>query len=178
MPAHTKNPKETKRAMNTKIAMNIRNLVAVMAISSLVAFAPSGVLAEQEPKEVATSQGLFPLDEKGLPEQKTITALFDEMDYQGAVQAYLWAMPQMAIHGQRKMNEFYGAKGSLALMTTYMDPSVFGFTTPNRVVRYIWNVYNFEEMGPMVMEMPGGQFVGLLMDYQMRFITDIRSPTN
>jgi hypothetical protein len=159
--------------MRSRIAMNICNLLVVMAISSLVVFAPSGVLAEQEPKEVATSQGLFPLDERGLPEQETIPALFDEMDYQGAVQAYLWAMPQMAIHGQRKMNEFYGAKGSLALMTTYMDPSVYGFTTPNRVVRYIWNVYNFEEMGPMVMEMPGGQFVGLLMDYQMRFITDI-----
>jgi hypothetical protein len=127
MPAHTRNPKETKRAMN------IRNLVVVMAISSLVAFAPSGVLAEQEPKEVATSQGLFPLDERGLPEQKTITALFDEMDYQGAVQAYLWAMPQMAIHGQRKMNEFYGSKGSLALMTTYMDPSVFGLQTSQRI---------------------------------------------
>ncbi len=148
-------------------------LVAVMAISGLVALAPSGVLAAPEPKVVATSQGLFPLDDKGLPKPKTISALFDEMDYQGAVQAYLWAMPQMAIAGQCKMNEFYGTKGSLDLMTTYKDPSVYGFTTANTIVRYIWNCYNFEEMGPMVMEMPGGDLVGLLMDYQMRFVTDI-----
>ena len=129
--------------------------------------------AASEPKEVATSKGLFPLDDKGLPKQETIPELFDEMDYQGAVQAYLWAMPQMAIAGQCKMNEFYGTKGSLDLMTTYKDPSLYGFTTPNSIVRYIWNCYNFEKMGPMVMEMPGGDLVGLLMDHQMRFITDV-----
>lgn len=28
-----------------------------------------------------------------MPEQKTTSALFDEIDYQGAVQAYLWAIP-------------------------------------------------------------------------------------
>jgi len=44
----------------------VRALLAALFLT--FAIAPSGVLAEQVPKEIATSQGLFPLDEKGLPE--------------------------------------------------------------------------------------------------------------
>ncbi len=50
---------------------------------------------EEKQKEVVTSQGAFPLDGRGLPGQETILALFDELDYQGAVQAYLWGISQM-----------------------------------------------------------------------------------
>ena len=67
--------------------------VAFFFLFAVLLLSPSMTLAAEEPKEVVTTQGSFPLTERGLPEQKTIPALFDELDYQGAVQAYLWAMP-------------------------------------------------------------------------------------
>ncbi len=91
---------------------------------------------------------------------------------QGAVQAYLWAMPQMTVAGQHHSNQFYGAKESTDFLYMYNDPSVPGMLTPNTIVQYIVNFYNFAENGPMVMETPGGQVVGMIMDYQQRFVAD------
>ena len=125
------------------------------------------VLAQEEPKEVVTSQGSFPLDERGLPEQKTIPALFYEMNYQVAVQAYLWAMPQMGVAGQQKMNCFYGAKGTLDYLYIYKDTATYGQLTPNTVVQYIVNFYDYEKLGPMVMELPGKQIIQMAEDFDL-----------
>jgi hypothetical protein len=152
--------------------MNIHKILLTAAICSFLSFVPSVVLALKEPKEVITSQGSFPLDERGLPQQKTIPALFDEMDYQGAVQAYLWAMPQMTVAGQHYSNRYYGAKDPLDFLYMYEDPSVNGMLTPNTIVQYIVNFYDYGKLGPMVMEMPGGQVVGMIMDYQQHWVDD------
>jgi hypothetical protein len=106
-------------------------LVALWLVS------PSTALAAEAPKEVVTTQGSFPLTECGLPEQKTIPAMFDELDYQGAVQTYLWAMPQMTVAGQHHSNKYYGAKSSTDFLYMYKDPSVPGMLTPNTIVQYI-----------------------------------------
>jgi len=129
--------------------------------------------AAAEPNEIRTSQGTFTLTENGLPEQKTIPALFEEMDYQGAVQAYLWAMPFVNIAGSHKTNKYYGAKDPLDFLYMYKDPSVNGMLTPNTIVQYIVNFYDYKELGPMVMELPGGQVVGVVFDYQQHWVSDI-----
>jgi hypothetical protein len=146
--------------------------VTVLFLLGLLLVSPSVAQAAEEPKAVVTTQGSFPLTENGLPEQKTIPALFDELDYQGAVQAYLWAMPQMTVAGQHHSNKYYGAKSSTDFLYMYNDPSVPGMLTPNTIVQYIVNFYNFKEDGPMVMETPGGQVVGMIMDYQQRWVAD------
>ncbi len=124
-------------------------------------------------QEVVTSKGAFPLDANGAPEKETIQALFDEMDYQRAVQTYLWAMPQMVVAGQHRLNQFYGAKGNLDFLHMYKDPSVPGMLTPNTIVKYVVNLCDLTETGPIVLEMPGGRLVGLMMDYQMRWVADL-----
>ena len=145
---------------------------SISFLLALLLVSPSVALAAEEPKEVVTTQGSFPLTERGLPEQKTIPALFDELDYQGAVQAYLWAMPQMTVAGQHHSNQYYGAKKSTDFLYMYKDPSVLGMLTPNTIVQYSVNFYNFKKDGPMVMETPGGQVVGMIMDYQQRWVAD------
>jgi hypothetical protein len=45
--------------------------------------------------------------------------------------------------------------------------------TPNTIVQYIVNFYDYEKLGPMVMELPGGQVVGIVMDYQQHWVADI-----
>lgn len=122
---------------------------------------------------VFTSQGKFPLDAKGFPEQETVIALEDELDYQKAIQAYMWGMPQMVSAGQHNAAKFYGAKENTDFLKIYKDPALLGILTPNSVVEYLYNFNNFAESGPMVLEMPGGKLVGLMMDYQMRWSADV-----
>jgi hypothetical protein len=155
--------------------MKIMKTMMSLAICTLIAFVPQKGYSQEktgDSKEVVTSQGSFPLTENGLPEQKTLPALFDELDYQGAVQAYLWAMPSITVAGQHHSNKYYGAKSSTDFLAMYNDPSVPGMLTPNTIVEYIVNFYNFKENGPMVMETPGGQVVGMIMDYQQHWVDD------
>jgi len=56
------------------------------------------------------------LDSKGYPMLESFETIYDEMDYQGAVSAYLQAMPQMALFGSAKTNYYYGATGIPPLM--------------------------------------------------------------
>jgi hypothetical protein len=141
-------------------------LIAGLMVGNVIA------VDAEESKDVVTTQGSFPLTANGLPEPKTIAPLFDELDYQGAVQAYLWAMPQMTVAGQHHSNKYYGAKSSTDFLYLYEDPGVLGMLTPNTIVQYIVNFYNFAENGPMVMRTPGGQVVGMVMDYQQRYVAD------
>ena len=70
----------------------MRDVFAVLLLAFLS-------ISAQAQDKVSTFQGSFPLDERGAPEPETIQALYDEMDYQRAVQAYLWAMPQVVVAG-------------------------------------------------------------------------------
>jgi hypothetical protein len=113
------------------------------------------------------------LDDEGLPTKESIQTVYDEMDYQGGVQAYLWAIPQMAVYGQYKMNKYYGATGNTDVLTLYRDVGINGMLTPNTVVRYVFNMPNLSETGPLVVEYPGGETAGVIHDSQMTFISDI-----
>ena len=128
---------------------------------------------EIDPNYVYTSQGKFPLDEKGFPEKETLTALADELDYQKAIQAYMWGMPQMVTAGQHNQAKFYGVKENTDFLKIYKDPALLGILTPNNLVEYMYNFNNYTETGPMVLEMPGGDLLGLIMDYQMRWVVDV-----
>jgi hypothetical protein len=103
--------------MRTKTMRTVGSFAGFF-LFALLLVSPSVALAAEEPKEVVTTQGSFPLTERGLPEQKTIAALFDELEYQGAVQAYLWAMPQITVAGQhhssnRAKNSQRGASSTI-----------------------------------------------------------------
>ena len=57
----------------------------------------------------------------GYPTDASVDKLFDEMDFQRAVQAYLWAIPLVSfVHWQRVQAEEFGAEnGQLIYMVTY-----------------------------------------------------------
>jgi hypothetical protein len=112
------------------------------------------------------------LDSKGYPMLESFETIYDEMDYQGAVSAYLQAMPQMNLFGSLKTAHYYGATGNTDSLVMHNDPSVDGMLTPNRVVTYLMNYANLAESGPMVFEQPAGATAGLIMDMQMRWHAD------
>jgi hypothetical protein len=57
----------------------------------------------------------------GLPTEKTVAALYDEMDFQRACQAYLWALPIVNIGEWQRAHEmdFGAADGDIVIYTTY-----------------------------------------------------------
>jgi len=161
-------------------------LVTMLALSLLIAgcaeqeqTAPEGSGAPT-PADSKTEQGetveiktVFTLDDKGFPVKESIDNLFDEMDYQRATIAYLWAMPQMTFQGQYNLGKHYGVKDQMDFLIQYDDPSVVGMLTPNTVVKYVVNVPDLTKTGPLLLEMPGGQLVGLMMDFQMHWVADL-----
>ena len=115
----------------------------------------------------------FVYDERGYPNQETVDNLFEEMDYQRAVQVYLWAVAPMAIGGQHQMNKHFNAAGNFDFITMYQDGGVKGMLTPNTIVKYCINFINLKETGPAVIDWPGGMMVGVIMDYDHRYLADI-----
>ena len=113
------------------------------------------------------------VDDKGYPTKQSQQLLFDEMDFQGAVSAYLQSIPQMALYGSVKTNHYYGATENTDSLVMYQDPSVDGMLTPNRVVTYLFNYPNLNETGPLVYEYPAGETAGLVLDIQMRWLADL-----
>ncbi len=96
----------------------------------------------------------FVYDSKGYPDQKTVENLFEEMDYQRAVQAYLWGIAPMTTAGQHKMAEYYGIDGKFDFLSIYQDTGNKGQLTPNTLVRYVFNFINLKETGPAVFDWP------------------------
>ena len=56
-------------------------------------------------------------------------------------------------------------KGPLDYLYIHKDPGTYGQLTPNTVVQYIVNFYDYEKLGPMVMELPGKQIIQMAEDF-------------
>ena len=64
-------------------------------------------------QDLATHFGPVTLDAKGYPDQKGIDTIYDELDFQRACQAYVWALPAVGMEGQFLMQKHFGATGPL-----------------------------------------------------------------
>lgn len=152
-----------------KMKTTLRAISIVLALFILSSCSPQ----VENDAPGSTIDERFAYDDKGYPNQETIDNLFDEMDYQRAVQAYLWAVSPMAVAGQHKMNEHFGAGGNFDFITMHGDGGVKGMLTPNTIVKYCMNFINLKETGPVVIDWPGGRLVGVIMDFDMRYLADV-----
>jgi len=113
----------------------------------------------------------------GYPTDATVTKLFDEMDFQRAVQAYIWSIPLMGFeYWQDKQNDVLGlSNGQLVYMVTY-DEKVCCLTL-NVTTPYVQGFIDLRESGPMVIEVPkGGQVRGATHDMWQIEITQMTRP--
>jgi len=108
----------------------------------------------------------------GYPSKATAEKLYDEMDFQRATQAFIWALPAVGFHGLHvAQRETFGAKdGDLVLYETLKDKA--GMLTPNLTTLYIMTFWNLAEQGPMVVEVPAGATAGGFLDIWQRPISD------
>lgn len=109
----------------------------------------------------------IPMDQE-LPARAAITDIFDELDYQIACQAYLWALPLVS-YAQWKTQHYdvFGATSSdMVRYVSYRDR--LGLITANATTPYILNFFDLSETGPLVIELPPGPTAGGVSDFWQR----------
>jgi len=111
--------------------------------------------------------------ENGYPSAESVKRLFDEMDFQRATQAYVWALPAVGFHGLHlaHLNSFGAKDGDVVLYQDLKDKA--GMLTPNLTTLYIMTLWNLAEQGPLVIEVPAGATAGGFLDIWQRPITDV-----
>ncbi|MGC5166001.1 DUF1254 domain-containing protein [Luteimicrobium sp. DT211] len=105
-----------------------------------------------------------------LPARESLPLIFDELDHQLAVQAYLWSLPLVS-YAQWKTQHYdvFGATGSdLVRYLTYRDR--LGLITANATTPYILNFFDLAQTGPLVFELPAGPTAGGVSDFWQREI--------
>jgi hypothetical protein len=115
--------------------------------------------------------------ELGMPTQSTATKLYDEMDFQRAVQSYLWGVTIVNMEQNRQgLVHDTGAKsGDLALYDDFRSKSTI--LGANNSTPYIYGFMDLSEKGPMVVDYPPGPSAGAVADWWERPITDVGLPS-
>ena len=87
--------------------------------------------------------------------QQSIRQFYDELDYQRAVQCYLWSIPAMYMYSLRKsLADTFGASPTvLPVWEDLMDAQTV-MLTPNSQVVYVFNYLDLKKDGPTVLEAP------------------------
>jgi hypothetical protein len=114
--------------------------------------------------------------ELGVPTSETTAKLYNEMDFQRAVQCYLWGLPTVGMEELKQgVQRDTGVRnGDLAIFDGYRNISVF--LTPNLVTTYMLALIDLAETGPVVLDYPAGMTAGALIDWWDRPITDVGLP--
>lgn len=110
--------------------------------------------------------------EAGYPTPSTTQHLFDELDFQRAVQGYIWAVPivSFAQWQEEHENVFGAGDGDLVHYTTFRDK--LGLLTANATTPYLLGFVNLDRTGPLVIEVPAGPTAGIVLDFWQRPTTD------
>ncbi len=103
-----------------------------------------------------------------LPHREDLPLVFDELDYQLACQAYLWALPLVSYaQWQLVHRDTFGATNyDLVHYVSYQDR--LGLITANATTPYTLNFIDLSQTGPLVVELPPGPTAGGLSDFWQR----------
>ena len=106
------------------------------------------------------------------PTRDTAQRLFDELDFQRAVQVYLWALPAMNIDAMRQGSEAaFGAGNHILPVWKDRLNTKTKVTTPNSDVVYAMSYLDLKD-GPVVVEVPP-KLQGMFDDFWHRPICDV-----
>ena len=115
--------------------------------------------------------------ERDFPTEETTRKVFDEIDYQRAVQAYLWAYPAVSFQSIRIANKRdLGADlNDMIIADNFADPRGVWLTANDTTIYGMANV-DLGQAGPVVVEIPPGAIVGIMEDFWQRSISDVGLP--
>jgi hypothetical protein len=111
--------------------------------------------------------------QNGYPTDQSVTRLYDELDFQRAVQAYIWAMPTVAIDALRIANvRDWGVDyNGVGIVDKFTTPAVLALTG-NSTTIYAAAFADLGRDGPVVIDSPPGAY-GVIDDYWQRPIVEV-----
>ena len=112
--------------------------------------------------------------ESGYPTDETAQKLYDELDFQRAVQAYLWALPMASYGAMADAHKALGANDYTVIVADKSAEQQQLVLTANQDTIYMSGVLNLNE-GPMVMELPAG-LLGTLNNIWQQPLVDLGGP--
>jgi len=107
----------------------------------------------------------------GFPDKATVEKVYDNLDFQRGVQAYLTALPVVSIEGARRGSTGFGPVNQTVLISEQLLDSKSLFLTANTTTPYTILYLNTKD-GPLVLEMPPGA-LGPLDDAWFRWVVDV-----
>ncbi|WP_052444224.1 DUF1254 domain-containing protein [Flammeovirga sp. OC4] len=114
--------------------------------------------------------------ENGYPTEETVHLLFDEMDFQRATQAYIWATPYVSfLQWQHSFHHELGLKnGQIILHESYKDR--VGGLTYNATTPYALTFIEVQD-DPWIMEVPEGGVRGSMSNMWQIGLASFTEPT-
>jgi hypothetical protein len=107
----------------------------------------------------------------GFPDKATAEKVYDNLDFQRGVQAYLTALPAVSIEGARRGVAEFGPVNQTVLITEELMDSRSLFLTPNTTTPYSV-LFLDTKAGPLVLEIPP-DVLGPMDDAWFRWVSDI-----
>ena len=128
------------------------------------------------PDSVETSIGTLNFFD-GLPDEETVTKVYDNLDRVRATQAFLDMVPLASIEGLRRGMESVGVDAShkILLYNDLMDSNSL-FLTGNTDTIYAIGMLDLQRDGATVVEIPSGAGPGTVNDAYFRFVIDMGAP--
>lgn len=108
----------------------------------------------------------------GMPDAKTAEAVYDNLDFQRGVSAFVNAIPIASMSGMRKGIREAGVTNMqvVGVHKDLMDSKSL-FLTANSTVNYAWSWLDLKD-GPVVVESPPG-VLGLVNDFTFKYVADL-----
>ncbi|PZU92037.1 MAG: hypothetical protein DI527_10825 [Chelatococcus sp.] len=164
--------------------MNDKKHLRALLLSLGCIAAATGVLAQTAPHRMTTPvpPGIAMQDEvptrlgtltffDGFPDAQTADRIYDNLDFQRAVQAYLLGLPPVNMAGLREGLLSVGpANVTIPTFEDNMNARSL-FLTANATTPYTWVWINLHD-GPLVVEVPP-MTLGMIDDFWFKYVTDI-----
>jgi len=107
----------------------------------------------------------------GFPDKESVEKLYDNLDFQRAMQAYLLGLPPVSMVGLREgLTKWGPANSTIPTFETLMDSRSL-FLTANANTPYTWMWINVHD-GPLVAEIPPN-VLGMINDFWFYYVTDM-----
>lgn len=122
------------------------------------------------PSQVKTRLGTLRFID-GIPDEKSAATLYNNLDFQRAVQAYLMAIPAVSqVYNRNQILKLGPPNTTVPIFESLMDSRSI-FLTPNTSTPYSWLWLDLRQ-GPVVLEAPP-QVLGTFDDLWFRWIMDV-----
>ena len=128
---------------------------------------PSAIVT---PDSVDTRLGTLKFKD-GFPDDATVQKVYDNLDFQRGVQAFLTAMPAASLVAMRKGIRGFGPDNQTAIIFDTLMDSRSLFLTPNTESIYTTAWIDLKN-GPIVIESPPNT-LGIVDDFWFRYVADL-----